>query len=92
MAGKLGKKDMAKNAVVHASVHIGQTEELDGLGIAVDMKVEGVDDEVLKAGHEVRSSTLTTPTLDKLVRRSVHIAVHSSMVHKSTSQRLESNP
>lgn len=44
---------MAKNAKVHASVHIGEAEGMSGFGIAVDMKVEGIDEELLKAGHEV---------------------------------------
>lgn len=51
MAGKLGKN--AKDAVVRASVHIGEPEELGGFGIAVDIEVEGVDSELLEAGHEV---------------------------------------
>lgn len=52
MAGRMGKKDQAKNAVVRASVHIGEPKEMGGFGIAVDIKVEGIDDELLKAGHE----------------------------------------
>lgn len=53
-AGKsLGKSDMAKNAVVHASVSIGLSAEIQGFGLAVDIKVEGIDEELLKAGHEV---------------------------------------
>jgi len=53
VAKGLGKADMAKNAVVRASVHIGPATELKGFGLAVDIKVEGVDEEVLKAGHEL---------------------------------------
>ncbi|TFK44125.1 organic hydroperoxide resistance protein [Crucibulum laeve] len=52
VANKAGKKEMAKKAVVHASVHIGEPTDMPGFGLAVDLKVEGVDDEVLKAGHE----------------------------------------
>ncbi|KAJ3900961.1 OsmC-like protein [Lentinula edodes] len=52
VAKNLGKADMAKNAKVHASVHIGEPEGMPGFGIAVDMKVEGIDEELLKAGHE----------------------------------------
>ena len=44
---------MAKKAVVHTSVSLGDAEGLGGVGIAVDIKVEGVDDEVLQAGHAV---------------------------------------
>jgi hypothetical protein len=55
MAGKTGKKHAAKDAVVHASVHLGEPKEIGGFGIGVDIKVEGVDEELLKAGHEVSS-------------------------------------
>ncbi|KAF8716725.1 hypothetical protein AX14_012218 [Amanita brunnescens Koide BX004] len=52
VARQQGKKEMAERAVVHTSVSIGTPNELPGFGIAVDIKVEGVDDEVLRAGHE----------------------------------------
>ncbi|KAJ3761976.1 OsmC/Ohr family, partial [Lentinula raphanica] len=52
VAKGMGKADMAKNAKVHASVHIGEPEGMPGFGIAVDMRVEGIDEELLKAGHE----------------------------------------
>ncbi|KAF5381129.1 hypothetical protein D9757_009400 [Collybiopsis confluens] len=52
VAKNLGKTEMAKNAKVHASVHIGAAEGMSGFGIAVDIKVEGIDEELLKAGHE----------------------------------------
>ncbi|KAF9010786.1 organic hydroperoxide resistance protein [Cyathus striatus] len=48
----LKKGDQGKNAVVHTSVHIGEPKHLEGFGISVDIKVEGVDDELLAAGHE----------------------------------------
>lgn len=48
-----GKQEMGKNAVVHTSVHIGEPDNMEGFGLAVDIKVEGVDEELLKAGHEV---------------------------------------
>ncbi|KAF8444768.1 OsmC-like protein [Boletus edulis BED1] len=52
MAGRLGKSDAVKDAVIHTSVHLGEAE-IGGFGIAVDIKVEGVEDEeVIKAGHE----------------------------------------
>lgn len=54
MAGRMGKAESAKNAVVHASVHLGEPNDLGGFGIAVDIKVENVPEDVLKAGHEVR--------------------------------------
>ncbi|KAF9467446.1 OsmC-like protein [Collybia nuda] len=52
MAGRMGKAESTKNAVVHASVHLGEPNDIGGFGIAVDIKVEGVPDDVLKAGHE----------------------------------------
>jgi len=52
MAGKTGKTDAARDAVVHASVHIGEPDGLGGFGIAVDIKVENVDEELIKAGHD----------------------------------------
>lgn len=54
MAGRMGKKDAANNAVIHVDVHLGEAEKLGGFGLAVDIKVEGVkDEELIKAGHEV---------------------------------------
>ncbi|KAG6817504.1 hypothetical protein H0H87_008131 [Tephrocybe sp. NHM501043] len=44
-------KDASK-AVVRTNVHIGEPKEMGGFGLAVDIKVEGVDEDVLKAGHE----------------------------------------
>ena len=56
MAGKAGKKEAAKNAVIHTQVHLGEPEAIGGFGIAVDIKVEGVEDEsLIQAAHEVRS-------------------------------------
>ena len=52
-----------KNAKVHTSVHIGTPNELPGFGLAIDIKVEGVDDELLKAGHEVRPENLAPSTM-----------------------------
>ncbi|KAI0930072.1 hypothetical protein AcV5_006872 [Taiwanofungus camphoratus] len=52
MAGKMGKSDVAKKAVVHTQVHVGEPKEMEGFGLEVDIKVEGVDDELIKAGHE----------------------------------------
>lgn len=53
MAGRTGKTESARNAIVHASVHLGEPEELGGFGLAVDIKVEGVEDEeLIMAGHD----------------------------------------
>ena len=57
MAGKTGKVKDAKNAVIHTKVHLGEPKDIGGFGIAVDIKVEGVEDEALiQAAHEVRFS------------------------------------
>ncbi|PFH53713.1 hypothetical protein AMATHDRAFT_73146 [Amanita thiersii Skay4041] len=50
-AVRMGNVEMSKNAVVHTSVSLGEPNEMPGFGLAVDIKVEGVDEEVLKAGH-----------------------------------------
>ncbi|KII92573.1 hypothetical protein PLICRDRAFT_172648 [Plicaturopsis crispa FD-325 SS-3] len=53
MARKLGKADAVKDAKINVSVHLGEPEGLGGFGIAVDIKVEGIEDqEVIDAGHE----------------------------------------
>jgi len=53
MAGKAGKVNDAKNAVIHTKVHLGEPKDIGGFGIAVDIKVEGVEDEALiQAAHE----------------------------------------
>ena len=57
MAKLQGKEKMGKKAVVHTSVHIGTPENLEGFGLAVDVKVEGVDEELLNAAHEVLSDS-----------------------------------
>lgn len=55
VAGKAGKKDAVANAKIHTHVSLGVPEGFEGFGIGVDIKVEGVEDEVLiKAAHEVR--------------------------------------
>ncbi|KAF9526920.1 organic hydroperoxide resistance protein [Crepidotus variabilis] len=51
VAGKLGKQEMAKNAVVTAQVHIGTPTNQPGFGLSVDIKVAGIDEELLQAGH-----------------------------------------
>ena len=53
MAKGTERESMAKKAVVHTSVHLGTVEDMEGLGLAVDIQVEGVDEELLKAAHEV---------------------------------------
>lgn len=55
MGRQIGKTEMAKNAVVRANVTIGEAKETSGFAIKVDIKVEGIDEELLQAGHGVRS-------------------------------------
>lgn len=55
-AGKMGKSDQAKSATVHANVHIGDAKEVDGYGLSVDLKIEGVQDQdLIDAAHQVSS-------------------------------------
>ena len=53
MAQRLGREEMGKKAVVHTNVRIGEPNHSQGFGFAIDIKVEGVDEELLKASHEV---------------------------------------
>ncbi|KAI0358535.1 OsmC-like protein [Trametes cingulata] len=53
VAGQTGKTDMARNAVVHTQVHLGEPEGMEGFGLQVDIQVEGVDDmDLIQAGHK----------------------------------------
>ncbi|CCL98672.1 uncharacterized protein FIBRA_00674 [Fibroporia radiculosa] len=53
MAGRVGKAEAVKNAVIHAQVHVGTPNEMEGFGLKVDIQVENVEDEeIIKAGHE----------------------------------------
>ncbi|KAM5534570.1 hypothetical protein V8D89_011774 [Ganoderma adspersum] len=53
VAGRTGKVDMARNATVHAQVHIGEPEGGEGFALQVDIQVEGVDDiDLIEAGHK----------------------------------------
>ena len=48
-------KEMRKKRIVHTTVHIGTPDDMEGLGIAVDIKAEGlgVNNILLKAAHKV---------------------------------------
>ncbi|KAH6867644.1 organic hydroperoxide resistance protein [Coprinopsis sp. MPI-PUGE-AT-0042] len=50
-AREFGRPEMGANAIVHTAVHIGTPNEENGFGLAVDITVEGVDDEILQAAH-----------------------------------------
>ncbi|EIM82790.1 OsmC-like protein [Stereum hirsutum FP-91666 SS1] len=53
-AGKMGKSDQAKSATVHANVHIGDAKEVDGYGLSVDLKIDGVQDQdLIDAAHQL---------------------------------------
>ncbi|KAH8119320.1 OsmC-domain-containing protein [Phellopilus nigrolimitatus] len=53
VASKAGKKEAAAHAKIHTAVHLGPPKGLEGFGINVDIKVEGVeDDELIQAAHE----------------------------------------
>lgn len=57
VAGMAGKKDLAANAKIHTSVHIGEPTDVAGFGLAVDIEVEGVPDEkLIQDAHAVRIS------------------------------------
>ena len=89
VAGRMGKADNAKNAVVHASVHIGEPKGSGGFGLAVDIKVENVDEDVLEAGHKacvlIRSVFFFARILNMVLRslRSALIAAPSKKALKS---------
>lgn len=58
VARSSGKKDAAANAKIHSSVSLGHSAEIDGFGLKVELKVEGVEDEeLIKAAHEVHLSS-----------------------------------
>ena len=52
-ARRLGKKELAKKAIVRTRVHIGTPHDLEGYALAVDIKVDGVSKELWKPAHEV---------------------------------------
>jgi len=53
VARKSGNKDAASHAKIHASVALGPAAEMEGFGLKVDLKVEGVDDAALiQAAHD----------------------------------------
>lgn len=52
-AKPLGKKEIARRAIVRTSVHIGTPDDMEGYGIRVDVKVQGVDRGIMKTAYEV---------------------------------------
>ncbi len=68
VAGRTGKVDMARNATVHAQVHIGEPEGTEGFALQVDIQVEGVEDiDLIEAGHQV--SDVSAPRTMELLTR-----------------------
>ncbi|KAL1743395.1 OsmC/Ohr family [Schizophyllum fasciatum] len=53
VARNQGKADAVKNASVAVDVSIGEPSDKPGFGLAVDLKVSGADDALIKAAHEM---------------------------------------
>jgi organic hydroperoxide reductase OsmC/OhrA len=63
VATKQGKKEVSKQAVVHADVSLGQPTDRPGFGLKVVLRVEGVEDQtIIDAAHEVRQQILALRT------------------------------
>ena len=53
-SARAGQKEVGEGAVVHADVSIGRPKDVPGFGLAVVLRVEGVEDQaILDAAHEV---------------------------------------
>ncbi|KIP06494.1 hypothetical protein PHLGIDRAFT_118885 [Phlebiopsis gigantea 11061_1 CR5-6] len=52
VSNQFGKTSEAKNAVVHTQVHLGKPKDADGFALEVEIQVEGVDQELIDAGHK----------------------------------------
>lgn len=53
VSNQFGKTAEARNAVVHTQVRLGKPKDMDGFGLEVEIQVEGVDQELIDAGHAV---------------------------------------
>lgn len=74
VAGQKGKSEAAKNAVIHAKVHIGNPSDLPGFGLEVELKVEGIEDQALiDAAHEV--TTTPSPSFTYMMANNVTFRV-----------------
>ena len=91
VAAKAGKKEVAAKAKIHTAVHLGVPEGMEGFGINVDIKVEGIEDEsLIKAAHEVCSySCHWLPLLNVLANLTFYFLVLS--VQSCSSARRESH-
>ena len=95
VAGNAGKRDLAAKAKIHSSVVLGQSAEMEGFALKVDIKVEGIEDEsLIKAAHEVvhlrrpHWFSLLTCAFD-CICSSARTVVLSGMESRSTSGRLK---
>lgn len=86
VAGKLGKSGMAKNAVVHAQVHVGEPKDKEGFGLEVDIKVENADEDLIRAGHEVRAAAHPIQTQ---YERGLGLPIQSRIETWDSRQRLQ---
>jgi organic hydroperoxide reductase OsmC/OhrA len=66
-ARKQNKKEQGEAAKIHVSVSLGEPQDIDGFGLAVDIKAEGVDEQVLQAAHEVCDGLLRLEDKSKSV-------------------------
>lgn len=53
VSSRFEKMSEARHAVVHTQVHLGKPKDMDGFGLEVEVQVEGVDQELIDAGHAV---------------------------------------
>lgn len=61
VAGQKGKTESAKNAVIHAQVHLGKPKSHPGFALEVELQVEGIEDQgLIDAAHEVTKQTSPT--------------------------------
>ncbi|KAG2016427.1 organic hydroperoxide resistance protein [Coprinopsis cinerea AmutBmut pab1-1] len=58
-----GRPEVGEKAKVHTEVHIGTPTGGSGFGLAVDITVEGVDQEILQAAHAVSRPVYLLPRL-----------------------------
>lgn len=57
-SNKFGMTNEAKNAVVRTQVHLGKPKDTEGYALEVELQVEGVPQELIDAGHKVRTSPI----------------------------------
>ena len=81
---------MGKKAVVRTRVHIGTPRDMEGYGLTVNIEVEGVDNEIVKAGRKVcLDSHDELSLLLKRLSSPAHTVVLSPVEPKLTSLWLD---